>query len=221
MIARDPAADRPVRPALTRLADRADVVRRALLRRRRPLAVALVAVATLAGLRVAAPPPPATTPVLVAARDLPSGAVLGEDDVRRVAVPDDLVPDGVADDPVGRTLAAPVSAGEAVTDVRLVGPALAASTPGTVALPVRLSDADQATLLGVGDRIDLLATAPDGSTSETVADHAVVLALPEPAAAGSGALAGRVVVLAVPAPDVDGVTSAAVASFVTFAWANH
>lgn len=200
---------------------RVDAVRRAVLRRRRLLAVGLVVIAVVAGLRVAAPPPQPTTTVPVAAGDLPPGAVLEADDLRHVALPDDLVPAGVADDPVGHTLAAPVRDGEAITEVRLVGPALAASLPGTVAMPVRLSDADQAALLTVGDEVDLIATAPDGSTTSTVAADAVVLALPEPAATGSGALAGRVVVVAVPTSSAHAVTTATVTAFVTFTWSGH
>ena len=70
-------------------------------------------------------------------------------------------PEALADDPVGRVLAAPLRAGEPVTDVRLVGPADRGPTR-LVAVPVRLPDPGMVALLRVGDRIDLLATDPRG-----------------------------------------------------------
>ena len=66
----------------------------------------------------------------------------------------------VADLP-GRPLAGPVRAGEPLTDVRLLGPALLDALPGDaeerVAVPVRLADAGVTQLLAVGDRVDVLA----------------------------------------------------------------
>ncbi len=203
---------------LQRIRHRAAELRRAVLRRRRPLAVLCVAGAVLAALRVAAPPEPATVGVLVADRDLPAGTVLDETDLRRTDLPAGAVPDALVESPAGSVLAAPLRRGEPVTDVRLVGPALTADDPGAVALPVRISDAAQAGLLTVGDRIDLLATDPQARTTSTVASDATVLALPpEPEQAG-GALAGRVVVLGVSAGEVEEVTSSAVVAFVTYRW---
>lgn len=202
-----------------RLRDRAAAVRRAVLRRRRPLAVLLTAAAVALGLRAAVPPPPAATTVVVAARDLPAGAPLAADDLTTVDLPPDAVPEGVVADPAGSVLAAPVRRGEPVTDRRLVGPGLVADAPGTVALPVRLSDAEQAGLLDVGDRVDLLATDPQAGTTTTVTTDVLVLALPHPDAAAADALTGRLVVLGVPSVDLLEVSTAAVTAFVTFAWA--
>ena len=78
-------------------------------------------------------------------------------------------PTGSTDDAVGRTLAAPLRAGEPVTDVRLVGPALAAGAPGADALPVRLPDAGMVGAARAGDRIDLIATDPQGGRRSVVA----------------------------------------------------
>ena len=55
-------------------------LRRAVLRRRRLIAAVLTAVAVLAALRTVSPPAERTVPVLVATRDLPSGAVVSGDD---------------------------------------------------------------------------------------------------------------------------------------------
>lgn len=173
--------------------------------------------AVLAAMRAVAPPPPETVELMVAARDLPAGATIGEGDLRAMAVAEDVVPREVVDEPVGATLAAPLREGEAVTDVRLVGPGLTAAAPGTTAVPVRFSDAGQAALLEVGDRVDVLATDPQERTTSTVSYGAVVLAVPA-SDESDGALAGRVVVLGVPDSDVQQLTSSAVTTFVTYAW---
>src|SRR5690242_13846156 len=107
-----------------RLASILRPVRRAVLARRRALAAALTAVAVLAGLQAVAAPPPPHVPVAVAARDLPAGTVLAPGDVTTVDFAPGSVPSGLAGEVAGRTLAAPLRAGEPVTDVRLVGPAL-------------------------------------------------------------------------------------------------
>lgn len=204
-----------------RLVDRLTSVRRAVLRRRRPLAVLCAVAAVAAGLRATAPPPAPTEDVVVAAHDLPAGAALGPDDLRTVALPPDAVPAGAltrTDEAVGALLAGALRAGEPVTDVRLVGPGLADTAPGTVALPVRLSDAAQVGLLDVGDEIDLLATDPETRVTEPVADDALVLAVPDLEPDAPDAITGRLVVLGIPAATVAQVTTAAVTSFVTYAW---
>ena len=121
--------------------------RRAVQARRRPLAAVLAGVAVLAALRTLAPPPVPTVEVLVAARDLAAGSVVGADDVVPAAYSPGLAPHGLADDPVGRVLAAPLRQGEPVTDVRLVGPSLTEGYDGLVAVPVRLPDAGSVALL--------------------------------------------------------------------------
>src|SRR5690349_5352246 len=87
-------------------------VRRALLARRRLLAALLAAVAVGTGLQAARATPPAQVQVLVAARDLPAGTVVGADDLTGAAYTPGSVPTGLATDAVGRTLAAPLRAGE-------------------------------------------------------------------------------------------------------------
>ncbi|GAB3861255.1 SAF domain-containing protein [Nocardioides maradonensis] len=194
-------------------------VRRLVLRRRRVLAAGLTAVAVGAALHTVAPQPPASTAVTVAARDLPAGTTLAASDVTTAHLPPDAVPDGLAATPAGRTLAAPLTRGEPITEPRLVGAGLVGADPGTAALAVRISDPGQVALLTVGDRIDLLATDPREATTTTLASDVAVLAVPPatPDTTG-GSLTGRLVVLAVPAADVQHVTAASVASFVTCAW---
>lgn len=178
-------------------------VRRAVLRRRRLLCFLCAAGAVLAALRVVAPPPPETVDVLVAARDLPAGAVVADGDVEVRSTPPELLPSGVVsrDDALGRTVAAPLRRGEPVVDLRLVTETLLEGYPGLVAVPLRIPDTGTVGLLAVGDRVDVLVADASGrSPAELVAADAPVIALPRddpeaPPAAAAGALGGRLVVL--------------------------
>lgn len=192
-------------------------VRRAVLRRRRLLAAVLTAVAVASGVHAATAPPPARVRVPVAARDLPAGTVLEAEDLTEAGFAPGSVPAGVTRSAPGRTLAAPLRRGEPVTDVRLVGPALADGYPDLVAVPVRLPDAGMAALLRVGDRIDLVGADPQGSGASVVAAGVPVLAVPAPEPAGSGP-EGRLVVIGAPPEDVPEVADAAVRYFLTFAF---
>lgn len=195
-------------------------VRRAVLRRRRLLAAALTAIAVGAGIHATTSAPPALVGVQVAAHDLSPGVVLADGDLTTAQFAPGSVPERLAAAPLGRTLAAPLRAGEPLTDVRLVGPGLAGALSGRTAVPVRLPDAEMASLLHAGDRIDLVATDPEGSGARVVASDALVLAVPR--VAGSGAvgspsgLSGDLVVVAITSREVNDVSDAAVRFFLTF-----
>lgn len=208
--------------------------RRVVLARRRMLAATLVAVAVVAGLRAAAPPAPPTTLVLTAARDLGSGSVLGRGDLRETRLPRDSAPPRPVTDPSGRVLAAPLDAGEVLTETRLVGPAMVDLEPGHVPVPVRLPDAQMAGLLRVGDRVDLLAadlqagapSAGGAAAAVRVAEDVAVLMVDGSASTGDGAtsavgLPGRLVVLAVPSLDVTRLAQSTSGAYVTFAWSHR
>jgi Flp pilus assembly protein CpaB len=196
-------------------------LRRAVLRRRRPLAALLTAAAVAAGLHAVAAPPPATVTVSVAAHDLPAGAVLRADDLVAAEFAPGSVPDDLATDAVGRTLAAPLRRGEPVTAVRLVGPSLTDGSPGLVATPVRLPDGGMVALLEVGDRVDLLAADPRAGDAAVVASGLPVLAIPaetESQGVTASGLPGRLVVVGAEPDEVPRIAAAAVRSFVTFTW---
>ena len=196
-------------------------VRRAVLARRRLLAGLLTAVAVATGLQAAAAPPPSRVDVAVAARDLPSGTVLGSGDLRTVGFAPDSVPSGARADAVGHTLASPLRAGEPVTDVRLIGPALSDGYPGLTAVPVRLPDPGMADLLTVGDRIDLVSADPQGGGASTVASDVPVLAVPDgPAEASATGLTGRLIVVGADPADVARIADASVRTFITIAFAD-
>lgn len=208
---------------LDRLTAAAGAVRRRVLARRRLLAALLVAVAVAAGVRAATAPPPPSVPVLTAARDLPAGSVLAADDLVTVAYAAGTRPTGATADAgtvLGETLAAPMRRGEPVTDVRLVGPALTAPDPDRQAVPVRLPDAAAVALLRPGDRVDLVATDPEGAGSRLVVAGVPVLAVPPPAAGeGTAGQPGALVVLGVPPASVTEVSDAAVRSFLGYVFA--
>lgn len=179
----------------------------------------LAAVTVVGGVHAAAAPPPPTVTVLTAARDLPAGTVLGPDDLVEAGFAPGTVPAGVAGAAVGQTLAAAVRRGEPVTDVRLLGPALTAGDPSRTALPVRLPDAGMVALLDVGDRIDLVATDPQGGGSHVVATGVPVLAIPAPDDELVAGQPGALVVVGVEPTDITGLANASVRYFLTFAFA--
>jgi Flp pilus assembly protein CpaB len=190
---------------------------------RRPLAALCVAGAVLVGLQAASPPPPATTPVWVAARDLPSGTVLEAGDLSQVSFTPASVPEDVVPGPrsvVGRTLAAPLTRGEPMTSGHTLGAGLLTGYPGRTAVPLRIADAATVALLRVGDRITFVAADPDGRTAaRTIAVDVPVVAIP---AASDDAFAsgtpGRLVVVAVPEEEAREVATYAATSILIPVW---
>ena len=156
--------------------------------RRRLVVAGLAGVAVVSGLSAARPSPPPTRAVWVAARDLPGGEPLAASDVRLESlpiadVPSDALP--AATLLTGRLLAAPVRAGEPLTDVRILSPMLLAATDqaDAVAVPVRVADGAAAlALVHAGDLVDVIAAPQAGSgeapQSFVVVHDARVLAVP-------------------------------------------
>jgi len=171
------------------------------LARRRPLAALCAALAVLTAVRAASAEPSPEVEVVVAAADLPGGSTVAPQDLAVASFRADSLPSGTLRSPagiVGRVLAAPMRAGEALTDLRLVAPGLLDGYPGLVAAPVRLADAASVALLRVGDRIDLVAADPEGRSAAPVARGAPVIALPRSAAVDQDLQRGGLVVVAVP-----------------------
>jgi len=173
-------------------------VRRPLVRHRRLIAATLAAGAVFCLARVVAPAQPEVSAVVVAARDLTGGTVVRADDVRTVQMPPDVVPAGAFSAEaaaLGASVAAPMRAGEPLTDRRVLGAALIDGYPaGTVASPVRIEDADVVALLRPGDRIDLYAPTGDSGLTARIVTDAVVMMLPRADETSRG---GALVVLAV------------------------
>jgi hypothetical protein len=166
-------------PDLTRLQSR----RARLLRRW--LAAALVLTGALLLVHPGSTRGAPTTPTVVAAHDLPSGASLRATDVQLAELPDVARPQGVLtslDALDGRLLAGAVRAGEPLTDVRLAT-APAPGDPGTATVPVRLADAAVAELLRPGQRVDVVAAPEPGAPASVLASGATVVTAghPDPA----------------------------------------
>ncbi|WP_306357606.1 MULTISPECIES: RcpC/CpaB family pilus assembly protein [unclassified Nocardia] len=132
---------------------------------RRLVAVGLLVLAAALALR--GDPADRRTEVVVAARELPPGHTLGAPDIRSVGRETTGLPEGFAEDPaalLGATLTGAVRAGEILTDVRVVGPRLAAAAAGTPdarIVPIRLADEAVASVLRAGDRVDVVAAEAD------------------------------------------------------------
>ena len=173
--------------------------------------------AVLVALRAVSPPPPAQHIAVVAAHDLAGGHDLGPDDLAVRQVPSGLLPSGSSDDVgalVGHTLAAPVRAGEVLTDRRVLGEGLLAAHPGSVAVPARLADPASRGLLSVGDTVDLVAASPHGRSAAVVASAVPVLALPSGGGAGGGGEPRGLVIVAVSSDDALRVAQASAAGVV-------
>lgn len=196
---------------------RLHALRRSILARRRPLAAVLVALAVLIGLRTTVGPGPETVEVPVAAHDLAAGERLTASDVVLTEWPVSLAPDGLTSAVTGQVLAAPLRAGEAVTDLRFVGSDLARSHPDLTVLPLRLPDAAVVELLEPGDRVDLGAVDPESGESRELATDVLVLAIP-PAGTADSTLTGRLIVAGISPVRAPVVSSATLREFLTVAY---
>ncbi|MGH3915150.1 MAG: SAF domain-containing protein [Pseudonocardiaceae bacterium] len=160
----------------------------------------------------------AAVPVVVAARDLSPGTVLGAGEVVLSGLPEQVVPDGAARATpavLGRTLAAPVRRGEPLTDLRLAGPELAqavSADPAAVSVALRLPDPDMAALLHPGAMVDVLTLGERQDEPVVLASGARVLAVLEP---GAGTAEGRLVLVALDAVAATRVAAASLSRAVT------
>lgn len=133
---------------------------------------------------------------VVAANDLPAGAVLTADDLVVEPRPPGQRPEtaaGRADELVGRVLVTPVVAREVVTPSRLRGPGmLSGQPPGTVAMSVPVLD-PRAAGVDPGSRVDLYAS----GSGDRVASNVTVLAtrVPESSSWSAGAAASLTLAL--------------------------
>ena len=161
-----------------------DRLRRLFFDHRRLLASVLVGLAVLSAVSAVRADAPPSTALLVAARDLPSGATLSAEDVQEVRVDPRSVPDGAtmpAEALPGSQVAGPMRRGEAFTDARLLGPGvLLGRPPGTVVATVRVADPLEVQALAVGDLADVVAVTRDrdgaGSTAVVVGEALEVVA---------------------------------------------
>ena len=158
-----------------------------------------------------------------ARRDLPSGTVVQEGDLAPSAYSPDTVPADSVDDVdrvVGRTLAAPMSRGEVLTETRTVTGGLLRGYPGATAVPLRVTDAAVVDLLRVGDRVSFVVADPDGRSTPTLLLRDVPLvAIPRATQGGlSNGTPGRLVVAAVPTESASEVAARAATDMLIPVW---
>jgi pilus assembly protein CpaB len=189
---------------------------------RRIIAATLVLLAAALALRPGGEPGGPTEPLLVAARDLAPGTSLTVADVREIQAPAALRPPTAlhtGDQVAGRILAGPATAGEPITEARLVGPEntrLSTDGPHSVAVPVRLADPVVADLLSPGARVDVVTLDPRGATDAPLAsDVTVVTVRPDDAPGPASARQGRLVVIAMPRDTATRVASTSLGQPVT------
>lgn len=188
---------------------------------RRVMAGALVLLAAVAAWRD--DPRDDGVDVVVAARDLSPGTALTDQDVRLERRSAATIPDGAqtrTEDIAGSTLAGPARRGEALTDVRLLGPRLAEATAGPDARIVAVPLADPALLdlLRAGDVVDVVAapvSADTGADATVIATGAIVVLVSTTSGGITAQNGNRVVLIALPSPSAKTVAGAALAQAVT------
>ncbi|MGA8988579.1 SAF domain-containing protein [Aeromicrobium sp.] len=147
-----------------------DRINRLVFEHRRSLAAIFTGLAVLAALAAVRPSTDGAA-VLVVRHDLRSGHILAASDLRSTTVPRAALPShplgrGAA---VGRRVAGPMRAGEALTDYRVLqDDALSGHGPGAVLTTIRVDRAAGPTGLHVGDRVDVVAVDPSGESKATV-----------------------------------------------------
>lgn len=160
---------------------------------RRKLAVTAAVLAVLCGVQAAAPPSAETTAVVVAAAAVPGGTVLTEEHLEVVEFPPAHLPEQAVTEAAalqGRTVAAPLTAGQVLTEASVVSPGLMPADDDRVLTPVEIDAGGLPQLLVVGDAVDLVAvTGPDeigtGTGAEIVARAARLVSIARPDDSGT------------------------------------
>lgn len=168
-------------------------------------ALAFVSVRDLAA-RAAAGEGVPTAPLVVVARDVVAGSLLGPDDLQ-VAEVVEPVPPGSLTDPAeaaGALAVTPFVAGEVVTRTRIAQPgsALAARIPpGFLGVTIAVGALPEG--LSAGDRVDVLATFTSARPyTASVASDVPVLHVPSSSDAAFGAAAEGAEILVLASPEV-------------------
>ena len=158
-----------------------DRIHRFVFEHRRSLAALFAGFAVLTALSALRQEPDGAA-MLVARHDLRSGHVLAASDLRTTTVPPAARPARVLDRgaAIGRRVAGPMRAGEAITDYRVLrDDALAGYADDAVLTTIRVDRADGLIGLHVGDRVDVVAVDPDGeSKAKVVARSVEIVTLP-------------------------------------------
>ncbi|MBF6081937.1 flagella basal body P-ring formation protein FlgA [Nocardia cyriacigeorgica] len=189
---------------------------------RRVLAAVLTVLAVVLLLR--GDPDTHRASVVVASRDLPPGHLLTTADLRVVDRESGALPGGAAHDPaplIGATLTGAMRTGEILTDLRVIGPRLAAvagGAPDARIVPIRLADTAVADILRAGDRVDVIAADESERATRparTLATDAAVVLISGTAGSGPTRSADRVVLVAMGAENAAAVAAASLSTALT------
>ncbi|MCY0904385.1 Flp pilus assembly protein CpaB [Arthrobacter sp. H14-L1] len=150
-------------------------------RRRRFIAALLLCAATAVAVQQLAPAPVDTVVIVVAARDLAGGAMLGAADLALQRLPQDAVPAAAfrsQDSVAGRQLSGPLRKGQVLTDAALLGSGLLIGTPtGSQAVPIRLADAATVALINPGQLVNVVLSTSTG-LDQTAVNQVLAEAVP-------------------------------------------
>lgn len=154
-----------------------------IVRYRRSIAASLAGLGTLIALSLVIPGPGSQTKVLVATSPLSAGTTLTASDFTQKTLPDDFAWETLKAQPsdlVGRVLAHSIAVNQPISSSDLIGQGLLTGLPENyVALSIPVSASTSATLLNVGNVIDVYGSSNDGfNTGVLIASRARILAMP-------------------------------------------
>ena len=154
-----------------------------IVRYRRSIAATLAGLGTLIALSIMIPSPGSQTKVLVTTRALSAGTTLTDSDFTQKSLPDDLAWSTLPADPteiMGRVLAHSLSSNQPISRSDLIGSGLLTGLPENyVAVSIPVNASTSASLLNVGNVIDVYGSSNDGfNTGVLIASRARILALP-------------------------------------------
>jgi Flp pilus assembly protein CpaB len=154
-----------------------------IVRYRRSIAATLAGLGTLIALSLVIPGPGSQTKVLVATQALSAGTTLTASDFTQKSLPDDFAWPTLQTEPseiVGRVLAHSIAPNQPISSSDLIGQGLLTGLPANyVAVSIPVSASTSASLLNVGNVIDVYGSSNDGfNTGVLIASRARILALP-------------------------------------------
>jgi Flp pilus assembly protein CpaB len=154
-----------------------------IVRYRRSIAASLAGLGTLIALSLVIPGPGSQTKVLVATQALGAGTTLTASDFSQKSLPDDFAWPTLQAEPseiVGRVLAHSIAANQPISSSDLIGQGLLTGLPENyVAVSIPVSASTSASLLNIGNVIDVYGSSNDGfNTGVLIASRARILAIP-------------------------------------------
>ena len=154
-----------------------------IVRYRRSIAATLAGIGTLALISLVIPGPGSQTKVFVAADSLSAGTTLSASDFTQKSLPNDFGWSTLQVDPnelVGKVLAHSLAPNQPISNTDLIGQGLLSGLPENfVAVSLPVSASTSASLLGIGNVIDIYGSSDDGfNTGVLIASRARILANP-------------------------------------------